>query len=387
MNVKELVKHINKKRMLNTFVELAKIDSESKHEKKISQHLVKLLKRLGCKVTQDNAGRKVGGECGNVIAKFPGDSKLPAFLLGAHMDTVKPGKGVKPKVLKDKVTSDGTTILGADCKSGLAIVLEILQVLKEKRLPHPPIEIAFTIFEEGGLHGSKNLDYKQFKAKYGLSLDTRSPLRITTNAPSLNLFDIKIHGVAVHSGLNPEDGISAIEVASKAISSIKFGRMDFETTSNIGIVSGGQGTNTVMPLIELKGEVRSHNLKKLNAQITKIKKTFEKTVKSSKKKVNGKTISAKLEFHTEKDFPNIVIPKNHLIVKTLDKVAKELNTKVSFMASGGGSDANIYFGKGIVVPNMGTGVRNGHTTGEILLLKEFYLAAEMALGTILKFAK
>src|SRR6185436_832576 len=169
--------------MTETFITLARIDSPSYQEREIAEWLTAKLKSLGGEVMMDDAGEKVGGNAGNVLARFPGTGRGLPILLSSHMDTVMPGCGVKPIKEKDRITSDGSTILGADDKSGLAIILEVLGVLKERKIPHPPVEIAFTICEELGLVGAKHMDLKRLSARDGLVLDSGPANSLFTRGP------------------------------------------------------------------------------------------------------------------------------------------------------------------------------------------------------------
>ncbi|MEA3307714.1 MAG: M20/M25/M40 family metallo-hydrolase, partial [Elusimicrobiota bacterium] len=231
---------INKKRMIKDFMKLVKIDSLSGREKNISLYLKKVLEKMGAKVSFDNAGKKTKGNTGNLIAKFKGTRKGKPFILSAHMDTVEPGENIKPILKSDRITSDGSTILGADCKSGIVIILEVIRVLQENKLPYPPIEVVFTVSEEVGLLGAKFLDYSKVKGKYGMIFDSERVLnQVTAYAPAANKIEIEVYGKAAHAGVAPESGISAIKVAANAISKMKLGRIDFETTANIGMINGG----------------------------------------------------------------------------------------------------------------------------------------------------
>ncbi len=213
--------------------------------------------------------RRSGSNTGNLIARFRGTAKDPPLLLNAHMDTVEPGKGVIP-VFKDGIfTSDGTTILGADDKSAIAILLETIRVLQENNLPYGPLELVFTICEETGLLGAKYLDYDLITATYGYALDATDTEGIVTRAPGSDRLEFKIHGKDAHAGAAPEKGINAITLACKAIAGLEIGRIDHETTCNIGIIKGGIATNIVPNLVTVKGEIRSHNEEKLTRMTMK----------------------------------------------------------------------------------------------------------------------
>jgi tripeptide aminopeptidase len=380
---KEFVTDKSKKEMIKTFIDLAKINSPTFKEGKISKHLVGLFKKAGCKVYVDGAGKKIPSESGNIIAHFKGTGNGKPIALSTHMDTVMPTPNIKITEKKDRIITDGKTILGGDAKSGITVILQVLKILKENKLKHPPIEVVITTSEEAGVFGSKNLDYKKLKAKYGLVLDNLFANHLFTKAPTRQSIKVKITGKAAHGGVEPEKGISAAEVFSKAVAKLKFGRLDSETTSNIGFVKGGQAINIVMPELEAEMEVRSHKPAKALAMVKKIKTVFEQTCKQNGKKVDGKMIYPKLEFKNKMEFPHMAISPGSPVVKQVKKSGRKYGLKVELKAGGGASDANNFYAAGIEVPNLGTGQRKAHTTDEYLDLKDFFLSARIALDVVL----
>ena len=249
---------IQRERMVNTLIDLVQIDSQSKEEILVAQWLVRELQDLGADARVDDAGTRVGGNSGNVVAKIAGTAPdAPPLLLSAHMDTVPPGNGVKPVRASDRVKTDGTTVLGGDDKSGLAVILEVLRTLKEKAVPHGDLEIAFSICEEIGLLGAKNLDFGALLAREAIVLDSPHASLCTTQAPSADRFEFVVHGLEAHAGIAPENGISAVRIASEAIAAMPLGRIDPRTTSNVVIVEGGLATNVVPNRCVVRGEARS----------------------------------------------------------------------------------------------------------------------------------
>ena len=240
---------VNSERLGERFVMLAQTDSVSRQEAVVAEKLEKILTDMGAQVVFDNAGERVGGDCGNLVAKFRGTVDADPLFLSGHMDTVEPGRGIKVVFNDGVFTSDGTTILGADDKSALAIILEVMDVIREKQLPHPPIEVVFTICEEIGLVGAKNLDYSLMDSKIGYILDSTDTDGVVTRAPASTRFTINIHGRAAHAGAAPELGINAIKVAARAIDALTLGRIDGETTCNIGKIQGGKATNIIPEFI------------------------------------------------------------------------------------------------------------------------------------------
>ena len=379
---------INEKRMVQLFCDLAKITSLSGKEGAIARRLSILLKFMGAEVTIDEAGRKINGETGNLVARFPGTAPAEPFLLSAHMDTVGPAANVRPQVHKDRVTSDGTTILGADCKAGIAVILEVIKTLDDNRLPRPPIEAVFTISEEMALMGAKYLDYPSLRARYGLIFDNEQGIEnVITSAPAADKMDIKVYGAAAHSGVAPEKGISAIKVVAGALSQMKLGRIDRETTANIGFISGGNAINIVPPLVELSGEARSHDPAKLRKQTRHMEDCLKKAVKKIRIMADGKVVTPRYEFLIEQKFPNLRIDKNNPVLPLIAAAMREEGLKMKPSASGGGTDGNILYGHGIKAPILSTGMREVHTTHEYLDLKDFFGCARLTLKVIAAWTK
>src|ERR1044071_202699 len=226
---------INQERIKSLLLELVRIDSVSREEREVAERIKQLCEELGAQVFIDDAGEKVGGNTGNVIARFPGTiDNAEAIMMSAHMDTVVPGRGVKPIVEGDIIRTDGSTVLGGDDKSGCAVILETIRCLQEQSIPHAPIDAVFSICEEVGLLGAKHLDMSKVRAKYGIVFDSDDPGFLFTKGPSADHFEIKIQRLESHAGVAPEQGISAIRIAAEAIMNMKLFRVDDETTANIG---------------------------------------------------------------------------------------------------------------------------------------------------------
>lgn len=379
---------LNEKRLVETFLKLAQTDSESYDERAMQELVEKELKEIGCRVTVDNAGQKYNTNAkGNVIAFLPGTVKSAPFVLCSHLDTVTPGKGVKPVVKKDCITSDGTTVLGGDDKAGVAIILEILRTLKEQSPAHPPVEVVFTLSEEVGMFGSKNLDCKKLKGREGLILDNEEVDTLLIQGPAVNTIEVWIKGLATHAGVAPEKGISALEVAAYALGQMKLGRIDKDTVANFGVVKGGSVTNVVMPELYLKGEARSLVNEKLAKQTAHMKACFDKAVKRFTKKINGKTCKPEVKFVAHERYPAVRVDKKHPVVKSAVAAAKKAGVALKPIACGGGCDANVLAGKGFTLPNVGVGVRDCHSTKEKLILKEFFAAFHIVLETLLSYKK
>ncbi|MES0446115.1 MAG: M20/M25/M40 family metallo-hydrolase [Desulfobacterales bacterium] len=372
---------VNRDRLGETFKFLVEIDSISKEEATISSEIRKILESLGAETVVDSAGDKIGGNSGNLIAKFKGNKQAPPLLLNAHMDTVEPGKGITAVLEEGIFTSDGTTILGADDKSAIAILIETVKIIQENDLPYGPIELVLTVCEEIGLLGAKHLDLSLINAEYGYALDATDTEGIVTRAPSANRLEFKIHGKDAHAGAAPEKGINAISLASKAVAKLELGRIDHETTCNIGIIEGGRAINIVPNLVTVKGEVRSHDEEKLSKITNEIVSSFKEVVENYKEASFDDGLP-RLEVYVEKDFSRTYIPDEHPVVSLACKAAENLGRKMVAKTTGGGADANILFGKGIVTGVLGTGMRDMHTVRESVRLDDMVKTVELLLEII-----
>jgi tripeptide aminopeptidase len=379
---------VNHERLADMFKGLVEVDSVSRKEGVIAKSLVKIFESMGAEVVIDGAGPNVGSDTGNLIARFQGsETDAPPLLLNAHMDTVQPGEGVKILFSEGVFSSDGTTVLGADDKSALAVVIEAIRVLQENRLPCSPLEVVVTICEEVGLMGAKNLDYSLLKAQYGYSLDATDTDGIVTRAPAANHIQFKVYGRDAHAGAAPEKGINAIHLASRAISKISVGRIDEETTVNIGLIEGGTATNIVPHLVTVTGEVRSHTPQKLDQETDKIIRCFEREVSAYKKAFPAHDGLPRLETAIRQDFSVLKIAEDHLVVTMAKEAASHLGREMKPKTSGGGSDANIFFGHGIVAGILGTGMKDMHTVRESIRLDDMVKSVELLLEIIQVHAK
>ena len=362
---------INKQRLIDEFLELVQIDSPTSKEGKIAQVLVKKLEEIGCEVIIDDAGEKTGAETGNIIATLKGNREGKKILFSSHMDTVSPSIGVKPIIDEANgiIKSDGTTVLGSDDKAGIAAILEALRNIKENNINHADIQVVFSIWEEGGLYGAKNLDYSKIDAEYAFVLDSGgSPGEIIVKAPAQDAIKVKITGKSAHAGLQPEKGISAIMVASRAIENMKLLRIDEETTANIGIVKGGVATNIVMQDLEIAAEARSLSEEKLDAQTKHMVETFENTAKE---------FGAEIEINVNRAYGPFNIDENDEIVKLVKKAFANMNIEGKTTSTGGGSDTNILNKNGIKAVNLGIGMKNAHTLEEYIAIEDLVNSAVM----------
>lgn len=366
---------INKERVLAEFFELVKIKCSTRDERQVADLLKARLAALGLEVTEDNVGEKIGGNCGNVIAYTKGTVVgAPALLLTAHMDCVEPCACIEPQLKDGIITSVGETILGGDDKAGIVAVLEALRILKEENISHGPLQVVFTVAEEGGLNGAKNLDPALLKADFGYAFDSGgAPGEIINMAPGQNSITAVVHGKKAHAGVAPEDGINAIVVAGKALAELTYGRIDFETTSNIGLISGGVATNIVPDVVELKCEARSRNMEKLEFQTTYMKETFERVAAA-----NG----ARAEVTVQKAYGPYVLTEDAPVVTLAVKASQSIDLVPEIKATGGGSDANFFNNYGVPTAVLGVGMSKVHTTEEYIKEIDLYNSAELVVALI-----
>ena len=373
---------INKQRICDEFIRQASIDSPSFKEAEIANYLEKRFKELGAEIEFDNAGEQIGSDSNNMIARFSGTKSGEPLLLSAHMDTVTPAENVEP-VLKDGIfTSAGDTILGGDDKSGIVEIIEALEVLQEQQIPYVPLEVVISICEEQGLLGAKLLDFSKFKAKRGLALDTRGVDIVINRAPAANRFTIDIFGHEAHAGVCPEQGVSAIQIASRAISRMNLGRIDAETTANIGTIHGGMASNIIPSRISLRGEVRSHSIDKLREQTESIIGIVEAEVNNAKIVVGDETKQATMSIELREDFSPMFVAEDAQILQVIQAAGVALQRPQKIEAAGGGSDANIFNNNGIEMVIMATGMEKVHTINEQISLDDMVKASELLVEII-----
>lgn len=371
--------HIQRERLAATFTSLCEISSPSRREGNIAKHLKNVFAELGADlILEDNSSKETGSECGNLIIRFNSNhDDIEGVFFACHMDTVEPGDDVQVDRTGDIFTSRGDTILGSDDKSGIAAIIEMLTLIKEQQIKHGLIEIILTTCEEVGLLGAKNLDYKQLHTTYGYALDSSSIDTVIYGAPAANKFSIEITGAAAHAGLNPEKGISAIQVAAKAINETKLGRLDEESTANLGIIHGGVATNIVPEQVIIKGEVRSHSAEKLSSYTTEIENVFKKTVEEWCNPSPENTTRPQLNITTKAEYPALRLSLDSAVIERVRKAGEKTGKNLQFLTAGGGSDANIFNGYGLPTAIVATGMQNVHTTDEQLDLNHLVSLTEL----------
>jgi tripeptide aminopeptidase len=374
---------IDEQRLLDSFLEMVRIPSLSRKEDEFLAWLKRRFDELGFHYETDNASQAVGGEADNLVVYIPGNRpEAPTLMFSAHMDTVAPGEGIEPVVEGDRISSKGETILGADDKSGVAAILELARVIRERDIPRGDIELVFTICEEVGLQGARNLDRSLVNARYGFVLDGEDIHAATTKAPAAVRYEAVIRGRESHAGVAPEKGINAIALMAKAIAGMPNGRSDEETTCNIGVIEGGRGPNVVAPTARVIGEVRSRDNAKLEKLRDGIFDAYRGVIRGVSVESNGKRYEAATEIKIINSYPNMNVPDDAYSVGLVRRVLEGWGREFRTVASGGGTDANLHNGAGIESIIIGTGMSAIHSADEHILLSDIAAAARLILGIV-----
>jgi len=366
---------INKERLVEEFLRLVQIDSESGNEGEIAGYLVNKFTELGLEAKEDDTKAKTEMGSGNVIARLKGNKEADPILFTCHMDTVTPGNGVKPVINGDIIETDKTTVLGADDKAGIAALIEVMHLVKEEGLEHGDIELVLTTGEEVGLLGSSAVDMEALNAKYGFALDSGGQVgEIIIASPDHAKINAKIHGVAAHAGVAPEQGVSAIEIVSKAIANMPLGRMDEELTANIGTIKGGERTNIVCDLVEITGEARAITRSKLENQMA----TMTKALEDAASEMGGR-----VEIEVKYEDVGYKLTEDDRVILVAKKVMTNIGRTPNLTATGGGSDANIFTIGGVPTANLGVGYLEIHSKNEKMPITELVKITE-AVAEIIK---
>ncbi|MCK6605253.1 MAG: M20/M25/M40 family metallo-hydrolase [Ignavibacteriaceae bacterium] len=354
-------------RLIEIFFDLIRINALSREEKPVADYITGFLRNLGFNPVTDESYKFTGSNTGNIICKIGTGGN---YLMLSHMDTARPTAEVKPIISDDKISSDTTTVLGVDNRAGIAVLLySIEKAVKEGRKLND-FTLAFTTCEETTLEGSLNLGINGgIKSGYIFDSSHRPGKFIYSSCGAMS-FKVYITGKASHSGIAPEKGINAIACAADAVSKIQQGRIDHETTVNIGKFTGGSAVNVVSESVYLEGEVRSFNIPKIDVLINEIKGKFESSAAG---------YGASVKFEPFWDFkPFTLSQEDEVFVKTM-KMLEEINLKPEPVISLGGSDANSLNGRGIKSVNLGIGAQNPHGNDEFIFLEDLQKSSELAM--------
>lgn len=345
---------IKRDRIVASFLELVAIDSPSGDEDAIAAELEQRLQALGLDASQDGHG--------NVHARLAG--RGDPVLLSAHMDTVEPGRGIKPVFDGDDIIrTDGSTILGADNKAGCAVILEVLASVIEDAGEHRPIEVAISRGEEIGLVGASHMDYSRITAKVAVVIDSGGPPASVQGASPYSYgYKVEVHGKAAHAGVEPEKGIPAISIAAEAVLGLPQGRIDHETTANVGKIQGGSVTNAVPEYCEVRGEMRSMEFEKVDGLVTRSQDHL--------KDVQARHPAARIESTFTMGYPGYRLDEDDPAASLVFATLRALGMDPDPHPVGGGTDGNVFRGHGIASVVIGRGGYNQHTRDEYLVIPE-----------------
>ncbi len=362
---------MNRDRLIQTFQELVSIDSPSFGERAMADELTRRLKSLGFTVSEDNAGEYYGGTAGNLYGYRDGRIPGEPLLFSTHMDTVEPSRGKKAVLHEDgRITSDGTTVLGADCMAGTAAILEALAELEEEQADCRSLELLFFIGEEKHLRGSAVFDYAKVRAKESYILDLSGPVGTAANqAPTLVDFQITVHGKAAHAGFAPEEGVHAVAAAARAVARMELGHVGKNMTVNIGHIEGGvKATNIVPDTCFLMGEIRSYSHEQALEEMKKIEALFREEAEKA---------GGSCEVHSTVPIHAYQVPEEHAGVLRFRRACERLKLPGTLNPTFGGSDQSNLSLHGISGLVLSSAMEQVHSCSEFTTVSGLETAAEL----------
>ncbi len=366
---------INADHITETFLELVKINALSLEERPVNDYIIEKLRSWDFDFIEDNAGEKTGGNAGNIIVRVPGKSNsAKPFFLCSHTDTVRPTKDLQPVIENGVISSAGDTILGADNRAGIAILLSLLEQVASSDFEHNNFEVIFTIAEEIGLIGASNVDWTQVQAESGYVFDSsRPPGDYIAHTSSAMKFSIDVIGAEAHAGVAPEKGVNAISMAAEVVTRFPVGRIDDETVANIGVIRGGEATNVVAGKVHLDGEIRSFN-----------PQTMERLIKDLRRSLDdvSQKFGGSYEMHDKKEFAGFSISESEPIAQHLHKKMQVVGLTPAPQVYSGGSDANVFNAIGKPTLNLGIGQKNPHANNECIAVADLTKMTELAMALV-----
>lgn len=342
------------------FVRLAETPSPSGQERAVADVIAAEVRALGLKIGEDGSAPRTGAGAGNLIVRVPGRGAGTPIALVAHMDTVPVDGEVRVRLENGVARSAGDTILGADDKAAVAALLALLRDLAAEP-PAADVELVITASEEVGLRGAKELDLGALGAKAAFVFDSEGPVgTVVVSAPTLSLFSAEFHGRAAHAGIEPEKGRSAVVAAARAVAAMPLGRLDAETTANVGVVTGGSATNVVAERCRIKGEARSRDRDKLAAQLERMIEAVN---------VAAAETGVDVTVTVEEDFGGFDLSRGDLPVRLAAAALADVGLEPAYIGTGGGADTNVFNARGLPAVNLGVGFENVHSAQESIVLE------------------
>ncbi|MFH1833388.1 MAG: M20/M25/M40 family metallo-hydrolase [bacterium] len=365
----------SRQRLTELFLDLARVPSPSRREREVADIITAFLGKLGMTVHEDDTGSHTGGEAGNIWCTVDGEVSAPNLALGAHMDTVEPTEEIQPVLDAEGVfRNTRATILGADDKAAIAALLHATELLVATREPFPSYELFFTVSEESGLVGAKHLGEHVFASPLAAVFDSSGPVGgITVKAPSQQGLQAVFRGRAAHAGVEPERGRSAIQAAAKAIAAMNLGRIDDETSANIGVIKGGVASNIIPDLCEVRGECRSHDEEKLvrvaSAMVDALHEGAAQT-------------GVDVEINLVHEYRAFTLSERSAVVRLSKAALAALDLHARVVTGGGGSDANVLNARGLPTVNLNAGMMQVHSPDEYLALDDLERLCSLMLQMI-----
>ena len=356
------------------FLELAALRSPPGEEREVADAVLRYLRQLGLDPDEDDAGARIGSTMGNVYARIePTAAGTPLFFC-AHLDTVPPDGELQPVVEDGVVRNGGGTILGADNKAAVVAMLEgVRRVLAENR-PHAGIELLFTPMEEVGLKGAGAFDCSRLRAHVGYVYDQGSPIgEIVLGAPWAQAMEVRFHGRASHAGMFPEEGRSAIAAAARAIADLRLGRVDEDTTANVGVISGGTGGNIVPEWCTFLAEARSHDERKLGEIVQEMLDAYSFAATATE---------CEVEVAVNKQYTGYRFKRDDDAVRLAADALARCGFEPTYVLSGGGADANVFNLYGLRCVNLANGMTDIHTPDERIAVADLEAMVEVTLALV-----
>jgi tripeptide aminopeptidase len=361
--------------LLDLFTELAALPSPPGEERVVADRVTAYLRDLGLDVTEDDAGERIGSNAGNVYTRIEATAETgtPLFFC-AHLDTVPPEGAIEPVVDDGVIRNAAGTILGADNKAAVAVMLDATRRLLSENRPHAGIELLFTPKEEVGLIGAAAFDHEQLSARVGYVYDQAAPIgEVILGAPYAHSMEVRFHGRAAHSGMYPEEGRSAIAAAAKAIADFKLGRIDEDSTSNVGIISGGTAGNIVPEWCTFLAEARSHDPQKLADLVREMLEaaTFAAGLED-----------CQVETEVHKSYSGYRFKRDDFVVQLARRALERTGHEPSLKLSGGAADANVFNERGLQCVNLANGMAEIHTPDEHIAVADLEAMVEVTLALV-----
>lgn len=355
-------------RLIDTFLDVARVEGLSGRETAVADHVARRLAALGYEPELEPA--PAGGACGNLVCRVKGGGER---VLSAHLDTARSTAGVVPQMHDDRITSDGTTVLGVDNRVGVALLLHLLEAVTRPDVCAEPFTAVFMVREETDLAGSMNLRLDPaWREAFVLDSSLR-PGHVIHSSYGAKSFQAIVHGRPAHAGIAPERGVDAIRCAAEAITAIPLGRIDETTTANVGLINGGVSVNTVPDRVELEGEVRAREESRIEALLDDARASFEMAVRR---------FGARLDFASRWDFRPFEVSVESETFKRARRAVEGAGVELVAAVSPGGSDANSLNARGLPALNFGIGAQNPHANDEFILLEDLAAAYEIAKGLV-----